>query len=280
MPDTLMPAAGPGQRHALALELRADMHASGLGGYAQLRDVQVRDASQTPDGSWIFEGHAAVFNTTTTLFEFTDSLGTVTVTEDIAPGAFATALGQPDLLCHLNNGHDMTLVMASTDVNGIGGLRVTQDAHGLPYTAKVDPAVSYINDAGILLRSGVIRGASFKFTVAPHGEKVTITGDPEGDVTYHYTIEDIDHLYDVCVCAQGAYRQATSGIRSRVLHGHTSPTGGVDGGRARRPEATDVAGRGVSTVPEGGRSSQSDADYAAHARSLVDLAHSTQKRSV
>jgi hypothetical protein len=139
MPDTLMPAAGPGQRHALALELRADMHASGLGGYAQLRDVQVRDASQTPDGSWIFEGHAAVFNTTTTLFEFTDSLGTVTVTEDIAPGAFATALGQPDLLCHLNNGHDMTLVMASTDVNGIGGLRVTQDATACPTPPRSTP---------------------------------------------------------------------------------------------------------------------------------------------
>jgi len=276
MTDTLMPAVEPGQRHALAVELRADLHDAGLGAFSQLRDVHVRDASETPDGSWIFEGHAAVFNQVTTLAEWTDSLGTITIKEKIEPGAFTTALGQPDLLVHLNNGHDMTLAMASTDVQGIGGLRVEQDDYGLPFFAKVDPAVSYIRDAGILLRSGVLRGASFKFTVGPHGETFVQSGDPEGDMEILWTVHDINHLYDVCTCAQGAYRQATSGIRSRVLHGHTSPTR-VDGGQLRRPDAAPAASRGASDVDDGDRGSQSDADYAAHARSIVELASTSKK---
>jgi HK97 family phage prohead protease len=256
MPMTILPAAEPEQRHARADEIRHELHEAGLAGWSPLRNVQVRDSSQTPDGSWIFEGHAAVFNVETVLLEFTDDLGTVRIREVIKPGAFTPALEAPDLLCHLNNGHDMTLVMASSDVQGIGGLRVTQDDYGLPYFAKVDPEVTYIRDAGILLRSGVIAGASFKFQIQKQTK--TQVGDWDGDIDILYTIEEIYPLYDVCVCAQGAYRQATSGVRSRWLHGHTSPFR-VDGGQPRRPLA-DERGASIVNADEAGDRGTTDWD--------------------
>lgn len=272
--STQTPAVEPEQRHALADEIRADLHSAGLAGFSELRDVQVRDSSQTPDGSWIFDGHAAVFNVETVLMEYTDSLGTVRIRELIKPGAFTPALSATDQLTHLNNGHDMTLVMAASDVKGMGGLLLNQDDFGLAYMAKVDPEISYVRDAGLLLKSGVIKGASFMFQIQKQTK--TQVGDWDGDIDILYEIEEIAPLYDVCICAQGAYRQATSGIRSRWIHGHTGLSEAV-GGHPRRP----LDERGVTTVnPDGGgRDVQRDlADQVAAARAHVDLAATSLRK--
>lgn len=228
-------------------EWRGQLRERGLAAWSPLEGFELRDATSTPDGSWEMLGTAAVFERETVLLEWP---GVIRIREVLSRGAFTSALSRSDLLVHLNHGHDMTLAMASTDVTGIGGLRISQDSAGLPWQAKVDPNVSYIRDAGILMRSGVIRGGSFKFAIGDEERSSETLDDGTEDVLYR--VNEISELFDVCVCAQGAYRQATSTIRSRLeaAIGHTEPLLRLDGGHRHRPAPEDGA-RGASTVDAG-----------------------------
>lgn len=186
---------------------------------ANIRAVDVRDASQTGDGSWTMAGYAAVFDQETTLY---DAYG-VRVREEIAPSAFDRALvrlANGDGLVHLTHGHDMKSAMASTDVRAelggmlpIGGLEVTADPTGLRFFARVDQADPDAIRAAVKMRRKVVAQASFAFTIA--GED-TVEEQIAADGTYDvkYRITQIQDLFDVCVCAQGAYPQTSSEIRS------------------------------------------------------------------
>ena len=170
------------------------------------------DASETGDGSFTITGHAAVTGVETVLGEVP---GVVRVREVIAPSAFDRVLStNPDV--HLNINHDMRYAMARTRVQGVGSLELSMDSIGLRNFARVSPEISFVRDLAVQMKTGVIDQQSFAFTIANEKRSQVDDGDLL-DVLYE--IEEVANLYDVCICAQGAYSQTDSQLHSRTLAG-------------------------------------------------------------
>lgn len=219
---------------------------------APLTDVNFRDAEATGDGSWLIEGYAAVFDQRTTLYDG----NFLRVTEDIDPGFFdgvleRLALPQGDekrTLVHLNYVHEMPAAVASTDVEGIGGLSLAADEAGLRFEARVDREDPDAQRMAVKMRRGVANQASFAFTIAR--EEATTTDLEDGRQQDHYRLLEADELFDVCVCPRGAYQQTISQLRSYAAAIGRSPEGegrvrrsdheGADVVVQQEPEATDT----------------------------------------
>lgn len=217
-----------------------------------LKNVSVRDATGTGDGSWTMEGYAAVFDEETLLYDGRF----FSVYEKVARGAFDDVLSRVasgDELVHFNFGHDMNTSIAATNVQGIGGLELTADSHGLRFFARVDPSDPDAVRLASKMRRGVVGQASFAFTIA--SEEMTTRTLDDGKEEDHYTILQVKNLYDVCACPQGAYPQTESSVRSAIaasigragldlagldrrastagVESTSSPDGAGDGGVAR-----------------------------------------------
>lgn len=208
---------------------------------APIRDVVVRDATAAGDGSWTVEGYAAVHEQETTLFEIPEWWR---VREEIARGAFDSVLERVragDELVHLNHGHDMTSAVAATNVKGVGGLELDADFHGLRYFARVDPIDPDAQRMAAKMRLGVVAQASFAFTIARETLVESVELE-DGTLDQLWRIEEVGHLYDVCVCAQGAYPQTESYIRSLAAASLRTPDPGVLG----RGDAPGHGRRGVA----------------------------------
>lgn len=180
---------------------------------APIRNVEVRDASATGDGSWTIEGYSAVFEQETTLF---DIAGFLRVDEEIARDAFddvMTRLGHGDGLVHLNHGHDMKTAVAATNVRGIGGLELATDFHGQRFFARVDPEDHDAKTLAVKMKRGVVAQSSFAFTIADE-EIVEEEELDDGTWRVKFRINKIGDQFDVCACAQGAYPQTESYMRS------------------------------------------------------------------
>jgi HK97 family phage prohead protease len=194
------------------------------------RDVQVRDATGTGDGSWTIEGYAAVYAQETTLW---DVPGWVRMRERIARGAFTGVLERVrrgEEVVHLNHGHDMNTVVAATNVRGIGSLELDEDFHGERFFARVDPEDPDARALAVKMGRGIVRQASFAFTI---GEEHLVESEEleDGTLDMLWEIDEIAHQYDVCACAQGAYPQTESYIRSLAA------------ASLRTPDLTGVLGR-------------------------------------
>lgn len=174
---------------------------------ANMGDVLVRD-SGAGDGSFTIKGHAAVFN------QWSHPLGYSGFLEQIAPGAFTNALTKAE-----TNGagvvsvwdHDTRWLLGTTQNNT---LDMEQDATGLGYWTRVAPT-SYAADLRILLERGDISQCSFCFTIAR--ESWTWVEETEtGKEQLYATVEEVEDLFDVTVCAQGAYPQTDIGISNNL----------------------------------------------------------------
>jgi HK97 family phage prohead protease len=206
-PDALKSLAGMSEKASGEGEVRFVV--------ASIAGVEVRDPVGTPDDTWTMSGYAAVFDQTTTLYDGK----MLKVTESIDPGFFdevlrTQGLTTPAGVVHFNLGHDMSRAVAATNVppGEPGWLDLKPDTHGLGYMAKVarsDPdAVAMASK----MRTGVLRQASFAFTIAEAKWETTEADDgPDVD---HHTLIRAKHLYDVCACPQGAYPQTSSDVRS------------------------------------------------------------------
>jgi HK97 family phage prohead protease len=179
-----------------------------------IEGIEVRDPTANPDDTWTMSGQAAVFNQTTTLYDGK----MLKVTESIDPGFFDECLRTQGLqtaagVVHYNLGHDMNRAVAATNVPAgqPGWLDLNPSPTGLDYLAKVardDPdGVAMASK----MRTGVLRQASFAFTVA-EARWETIEAE-DGPDTDHRVLVRAKHLYDVCACPQGAYPQTTSDLR-------------------------------------------------------------------
>lgn len=176
-----------------------------------IRQINVRDATASGDGSWIVEGYAAVFEQETVLYDGK----WFRIREKIARGAFDDVLGRVvtgDELVHMNHGHDMVSAVAASNVTGTGGLTLKADERGLWFSARVDAEDPDAIRMATKMRRGVVAQASFAFTIAEEFAEIRDLADGREDELW--TIEEVGHLYDVCVCAQGAYAQTESTIRS------------------------------------------------------------------
>lgn len=179
---------------------------------APIRYVDVHDAQGTGDGSWTISGYAAVYDQETVLYDGR----WFRMREEIAPGAFTNVLGRVQAgseLVHLNFGHDMNSVVAATDVAGIGGLELEEDFRGLRFFARVDSEDPDARRMAVKMQRGVVSQASFAFTIMR--EELAESGETEdGRIDEKWRILEIGSLFDVCACAQGAYPQTESQLRS------------------------------------------------------------------
>jgi hypothetical protein len=102
------------------------------------------------------EGYAAVFNQSTRILDFT---------ETIAPGAFTDTLREnKDILALVD--HDASKLLGRT---AAGTLKLSQDSKGLAFQIDT-PDTTLAKDMRALAERGDIGGASFAFTVRNNGE--------------------------------------------------------------------------------------------------------------
>lgn len=257
-----MPALPPEIRRALDGEPRQVV--------ARLSDMQWRDAGDTGDGTYTLSGLAAVYGQTTVLYK-----GKFwTLEEEIAPGAFTNVLAS-DPEVHFNHGHDMRTAMARlTHVGqdgtvGAGGMKLWESAIGLNVFARLNPELSFVSDLAVQMGDGVVDQMSFKFRIG--AETLVTSVDEDGYETDHYTVTEISELYDVCVCAQGAYPQTTASIRSVLAALRHS---GIDPEGLRPRHASAGAPDDATTPPADGEPMRAARLAAMRARARVaDLTH-------
>jgi HK97 family phage prohead protease len=186
---------------------------------APLLNAEWRDKGETGDGSYTLTGHAAVFEQETVLFD----IGWYRLREKIARGAFTSVLSRrPDV--HLNHGHDMNTAMARTSVAGSGA---RADA-GRDRTARFRAARSRRPDVQRLapkMDRGIVDQMSFAFMLGDY-ERVE-EEDADGNTDVLRTIVEVGDLYDVCVCAQGAYPTTDAALALRTMN-HILGRAGID----------------------------------------------------
>lgn len=196
--------------------------------------MDVRDGTANHDDTWTMSGYAAVFDQQTTAFD--DGFNRFTI--DIDPAAFDNVLAQQAFstaegAVHFNLGHDMNTAVASTDVppGRPGSLELSKDGYGFRFLARVakdDPDGVRL---AAKMRSGVVRQASFAFTVPQDGNEIT-TNETDTSYEVHRRITDINSLFDVCACPQGMFSQTVSGLQQ-----YAKLLGQPDlGGRRRQPD--------------------------------------------
>lgn len=187
---------------------------------APLVNVEVRDGAGSFDNTWTMSGYAAVFDETTTLLDskflkLTESIDARAFDHVLSTQGIQTAGG----VVHFNYGHDMNRAVAATDVPAgqPGSLELSTDKRGLFFTARVARDDPDGQAMAVKMRDGVLKQASFAFTIGDASYEELNARDDEGEMealSEHRTINEVAHLYDVCATAQGAYSTTVSGLRS------------------------------------------------------------------
>lgn len=146
--------------------------------------------NNTDNNNRTISGYALKFNTPSKPLGNDDS----PFTEVIAP----SALDNVDLSnVYMLNDHDFTQVLASTKGDT---LKLNIDDVGLHFEATL-PDTTLANDVLANIQAGNTTDTSFGFVVAPDGD--TFTKNDDGSVTR--TINQVKSLFDVSICAIGAY---------------------------------------------------------------------------
>ncbi|HEX4436980.1 MAG TPA: HK97 family phage prohead protease [Solirubrobacteraceae bacterium] len=187
------------------------------------------------EGAFTLTGHAAVFDQPCDFGYFK---------EFIAPGAFKTALAVKPLEVVSNWQHDDRYILGHT-LSGTLALR--EDAIGLYQRTQV-AGTTYADDLRLLIERKDIQQASFAFTILAEewDSKETATGE---EITT--TITEVGVLFDVTVCALGAYPQTDVAIEaaSRARLDAAIRSGKVRGlsARAGQRGRSGMAGRGTGS---------------------------------
>lgn len=153
-------------------------------------------ATSTEDGKQTIGGVAAVFNS------ISEDLGGFR--EQIAPGAFKSAMGNSDVRALFN--HDPNKVLGRTTS---GTLRLSETDAGLEYECDM-PDTSYARDLMACMQRGDINQCSFGFSVNDGGD--TWKKDDAGMWTR--TIHVVSRLYDVSPVTYPAYPDTACAVRS------------------------------------------------------------------
>ncbi|MBT9156707.1 MAG: hypothetical protein DDT37_01695 [Firmicutes bacterium] len=208
-----------------------------------LGDLEWRESS-SGDGSRILTGYAAVYEQEATLYTGTY----FTLRERITTGAFNSVLTKnPDV--HLTIGHDMTKAIARTGISGIGGLELQSDAHGLRVYARLNSHDPDVQSLAAKMDLKIMDQMSFSFRVLPAGQKFEVTTDEHGHETELRIITEISELFDVCICAKGAYTQTEASLRTLLANitGGAETVPGKQTGRSKEVPS-DGVGAAVTLV--------------------------------
>ena len=147
-------------------------------------------------------GYAAVFNSITTIGDFT---------EVIRSGAFTQALTGGKNIKALYH-HQPEAILGTTQA---GTLKLEQDAHGLRFEIAL-PDTTTGNDLAVLVERGDVAGCSFGFSVRDGGEVWT---DANGAILRELT--DLD-LMEITLTADPAYSDTQVAIRSKQEKTHSN----------------------------------------------------------
>lgn len=153
------------------------------------------------DGTYTFEGHAAVFD------ELSEDLGLGfggQFREQIKRGAFKRVLGD-DVRFLINHNPDLVLARTAS-----GSLSLSEDPKGLKAVADVAPT-SYADDLRVLVERGDVSQMSFAFRIGDQGADEWFE-DADGNVTR--TITRVGELFDVSAVTYPAYPQTDAGVRA------------------------------------------------------------------
>ena len=154
------------------------------------------------------EGYAAVFNSPTTIQSRNGAFR-----EQIARSAFEGRLEDP-VVALFNHDHLRPLAKVGA------GLELSVDDYGLRYSFPI-PDTTTGRDLQELMDRGIVREASFAFTIAKGGESWSRA---EGDEMETRTISRVGRLIDVSVVTIGAYSDASAALRSFEAAGANETT--------------------------------------------------------
>ena len=143
-------------------------------------------------------GLAAVYNSRTNLGQFE---------EEIAPGAFDSAIGASDARALFN--HDPNHLLAR---QGSGTLSIEDSKDGLRYEFNM-PETSLGNDLLVLMERGDLNQSSFAFTIAEGGQEWR-KEQRDGQDVHVRKITKVERLYDVSPVTYPAYQDTTVGKRA------------------------------------------------------------------
>ena len=174
-------------------------------------------AAATDDGSPVFAGHAAVFDTRTAIGNPL-SWGFY---EEVAPGAFTETLSKGDALFLVNHNSDLPVARVS-----VGDLRLDEDDIGLAVEADLDQEVSYIRDMTRNIERRRVTGMSFGFRVIDdewNVEKVATSDGQEAEVEVR-TIKSVE-LFEVSTTPFPAYPTTDAALRAIQRRDDPDPLG-------------------------------------------------------
>lgn len=158
-------------------------------------------------------------------------------TERIARGAFDAVLAAgPDAVLTLNHGDDSVLARTTS-----GTLRLRTDGRGLAFDADL-PDSPMGDNVRQMVRRGDVTGASFRFVVAPGGERW------DGNVR---TITRVGELLDVSLATRPAYSAARVELRTHTTTAEEAPmdTTAEAPATAEAPDTTPPAATAVADPP-------------------------------
>lgn len=161
----------------------------------QMRSIASKFETREENDEMIIEGYFAVFNSN---YEIWPGMS-----ESIAPGAFKNALAG-DIRALIN--HDTTLVLGRTAAKT---LEVSEDERGLWGRIRINPKDS---DA-VNLYERVKRGDVSQCSIGFYIEKEETEFLENGDI--HWTIKEINPLYEVSCCTFPAYESTNIDARTR-----------------------------------------------------------------
>lgn len=168
--------------------------------------------SGDPEVAFTIRGYAAVYNR--------KSLDLGGFVEIVEPGFFDEVLARdPD--AHALWDHSTMLALARTR-SAKYPLELKPEDRGLRYFAKVAPT-SFAADLRILMEGGVIDQSSFAFTVEEDSWEIVNRGK-----TTEYVLRRLircGELYDVTICAQGAYPSTDSEVMRTAAVAFARSTG-------------------------------------------------------
>ena len=161
----------------------------------QMRSIASKFETREENDEMIIEGYFTVFNSN---YEIWPGMS-----ESIAPGAFKNALAG-DIRALIN--HDTTLVLGRTAAKT---LEVSEDERGLWGRIRINPKDSDAVNLYERVKRGDVSQCSIGFDIVTEETEFLENGD------IHWTIKEINPLYEVSCCTFPAYESTNIDARTR-----------------------------------------------------------------
>ena len=162
--------------------------------YFEIQNIETRNES---DDELTFTGKFVAYGD---VYQVWDG-----ATESIAPGAFNDSI-HGDVRALYNHNDDLILGRTSA-----GTLSLRDDSHGLWGSIKINRNDSDAMNAYARVQRGDVSGCSFGFNIKSQEE------ERKSDGTVHWTITEVDPLYECSLCTFPAYQATHVSARKRDL---------------------------------------------------------------